>query len=362
MRLSRFVRSGQERRGDNLEGNSKMQTESNTPDRTPQQLELPGIEFAPPKVRRHGLRDAHTYPLVSHGKRRGGTWTSWRVPASDAWRFPEIELRAGNSWPALILDLDGANALERLVYAADRGDVLQPNWIVTRRRGGGTHAVWNLRVPVHRGPGTKARPMKALARIAEYYADTLNADRGYRAVLTHNPMAAAHGPRLVTTWGRLDPYRLGELGEVLPFGWRRPAVPATTIGRNCALFDALMRWAGSPSNAAFEVLPAAIASNQRFAVPLPADEVRGIAKSVERYRTRWKARGQFYTPDQRTLWGQTRGVRSGQARRKRTADRDAAILEAIQSGRSLRDVGAEFGLTAEGVRWIVRRLSSELHR
>ena len=162
-----------------------------------EQLRL-GIDYAPPKVRRHGLRDAHTYPLVSRGKRNGLPWASWRMPASDAWRFPEIELRAGNSWPALILDLDGAHALERLVYAADRGDVLQPNWIVTRRRGGGTHAVWNLQVPVHRGPGTKARPMKALARIAEYYADTLDADRGYQAVLTHNPMART------ARWGKVD--------------------------------------------------------------------------------------------------------------------------------------------------------------
>ena len=162
-----------------------------------EQLRL-GIDYAPPKVRRHGLRDAHTYPLVSRGKRNGLPWASWRMPASDAWRFPEIELRAGNSWPALILDLDGANALERLVYAADRGDVLQPNWIVTRRRGGGTHAVWNLQVPVHRGPGTKAKPLKALARIAEYYADTLDADRGYQAVLTHNPRART------ARWGKLD--------------------------------------------------------------------------------------------------------------------------------------------------------------
>ena len=152
-----------------------------------------------------------------------------------------------------------------------------------------------------------------MARIAEYYADMLDADRGYRAVLTHNPMAAAHGPRLVTTWGRLDPYRLDELGEVLPFGWRRPAVPATAIGRNCALFDALMRWAGQPVNEGFEVLPAGIAANQRFDMPLDAAEVAGIARSVERYRARWIAAGAYYTQEQKTLWGQARGRRSGAA-------------------------------------------------
>ena len=47
-----------------------------------QQLTLPGIEFAPGKVRRHGLREFHTYPLVSPGKDAAGAWPgSWRVPA-----------------------------------------------------------------------------------------------------------------------------------------------------------------------------------------------------------------------------------------------------------------------------------------
>ena len=34
----------------------------------PGQLWLPGIEFAPTKVRAHGLRDAHVWPLVARIK------------------------------------------------------------------------------------------------------------------------------------------------------------------------------------------------------------------------------------------------------------------------------------------------------
>ena len=33
------------------------------------------------------------------------------------------------------------------------------------------------------------------------------ADPGYTGVLTHNPMAAAHGSGFVTNWGRRKPYR-----------------------------------------------------------------------------------------------------------------------------------------------------------
>ena len=54
-----------------------------------QQLTLPGIECVPGKVRRHGLREFHTYPLVSPGKDAAGVWGgSWRVPAAEAWTFP----------------------------------------------------------------------------------------------------------------------------------------------------------------------------------------------------------------------------------------------------------------------------------
>ena len=61
-----------------------------------QQLTLPGIDFAPPKVRRYGLREAHSYPLVSHGKDVAGNWRgSFRVPAARAWTFPELEIGRG---------------------------------------------------------------------------------------------------------------------------------------------------------------------------------------------------------------------------------------------------------------------------
>ena len=102
-----------------------MQRQSN---RDSRQLKLDfGIDYAPAKVREHGLRDAHSYPLVSQGKRSIGEHSaSFRVPAAEAWDFPEIELRAGNSWPAIVLDIDGANALQRIVLSADKGEVLTP--------------------------------------------------------------------------------------------------------------------------------------------------------------------------------------------------------------------------------------------
>ena len=98
-----------------------------------------------------------------------------------------------------------------------------------------------------------------------------------------------------------------------------------------------------------------MAINQGFDIPLGVPEVRGIAKSVTKRRARWIAAGAYYTQEQKTLWGRERGVRSGASRRKRTATRDAAIVQAVEEGRSYRAVAREFGLSVSTVHWIMRR-------
>ena len=335
-----------------------MQSNFSTPATYSKQLILPidPIEFAPPKVRAHGLRDAHSYPLVSMGKGRGGAHrASFRVPAEDAWGFPEIELRAGNSWPSIVLDVDGSNALYRIVEAVEKNEIKTPNWTVTRKGSGGTHAVWNLARPVHRGEAARKGPLAALARVSEFYADTLRADSGYVGVLSHNPMSKAHGPGFVTNWLHRDAYSLPQLGEVIPFGWRRPLVSRTGVGRNCDLFQSLIRWAGCPENKRNDCLAAAHVINQSFDLPLPHAEVAATARSVHGYRLRWIAKGAYFTQEQRSLWGSMRGIKGGEARRKRTHERDTAIIQAVSEGRSLRDVGREFGLAVSSIHWILSR-------
>ena len=280
-----------------------MRHKSSTFNPHPNQLTL-GIEFAPRKVRSHGLREAHTYPLVSRGKRPGREFSSFRVAAADAWNYPEIELRSATAWPSIVLDLDGANALERLIYHVEAEHICRPNWAVTRRVGGGTHAVWTLDRPVLRGDTARVAPLTLYGRINEFYAVSLEADPGYNHVLTHNPMSAAHGPAFVTNWGREDAYRLDELAEIIPFGWRVPDIPWTDVGRRVGLFRAVLAFAGKRENAEHDLLAVAIATTQaRHNPPLELSYLRGVAKVVERYRARWIARDAYYTPEQKTLWG-----------------------------------------------------------
>ena len=323
----------------------------------PRQLPLP-IDYAPPIVRGHGLRDAHSRPLVSNGKREGGGMVSFRVAPEDAWSFESIELRTGNSWPVMVFDLDGRHAFDRVQAATARG-LLHPNWVTLRERSGGVHVVYTLNAPVHRGAGSRERPLLYLARVSEWYAAELDADAGYGGVLSHNPVPPPESG-LVTTWGREAPYELRELAAVIPKGWRRPHLLRTAIGRNVALFEAGMRWAGSPANVDLEVLPALrIANRERFAEhpagPLPDGEVRSTAKSIERYRVGWIAQGRFYTAEEREAWGRRRGEASGRARRERNAERDAAIIAAANAGASEREIAALHGISRGAVAYTLRR-------
>ena len=161
--------------------------------RSPQPQQL-ALDFAPAQVRSHGLRDAHTYPQVA---RRQGA--SFRVPASQAWGYPSLELRAGNSWPLMGFDCDvPEKVLEALVsnHWGARSDAQpalpEPNMIVQRRSNSHSHVSYFLAKPVHRGATAREAPLRLFARISEFYRQALGADPGYNGVLTHNPMRSAH--------------------------------------------------------------------------------------------------------------------------------------------------------------------------
>ena len=192
--------------------------------RSPQPQQL-ALDFAPAQVRSHGLRDAHTYPQVARGQGE-----SFRVPASQAWGYPSLELRAGNSWPLMGFDCDvPEKVLDALVsnHWGARSDAQpalpEPNMIVQRRSNSHSHVSYFLAKPVHRGPTAREAPLRLFARISEFYRQALGADPGYNGVLTHNPMRSAHRHgEFLTHWGCNRPYSLSELAEPIPRGWRLP--------------------------------------------------------------------------------------------------------------------------------------------
>ena len=131
-----------------------------------------------------------------------------------------------------------------------------------------------------------------------------------------------------------------------------PLKPTTEAGRNCALFVVLMKWAGSPANIGREVVAVARATNDGLDVPLGDSEVAGLAKSVERYRRSWIAKGRFYTEAEREAWGCALGLRSGLARRKSTAARNKSIRE---DPRINAELASAHGLTVRRIQQIRNR-------
>ena len=320
------------------------------------QLELDlGIDYAPKIVRDHGLRDAHTYPLVA--RRKG---QSFRVHARQAWGYPSLELRAANSWPALTLDCDVPSAVVDALYFNHHGGdgpaLPRPSVVVERRANSHCHASWFLKRPVHRGESARAAPLRKLARIGEFYREVLKADRGYAGVLTHNPLEETHGPGTFQThWGRSCGYSLDELAEPIPKGWRLPAAPSTEQGRNCALFRSLLKWAGSPANLGCEVVAMARATNDGLDAPLSDGEVSAISKSVERYRLGWIAKGRFYTEAEREAWGRSLGLQGGKVRRAAVSSRDRFIVKGRSEGMSLPQLARAFKVSRGAIQHVLRR-------
>ena len=248
------------------------------------QLELP-LDAAPAKVRQHGLRAAHVAPLVGRRTGPGKSFWSGRVPASHAWAYEYIATAdAGATWAAITLDCDN-----RLAMAAGLYDLPPTNWMVRTRRG--AHLTWCLASPVAKHDAARRAPEAYLAKVGDYYAEAVQADPGFGG-MGRNP---AH-PEAKTIWGRTEPYLLDDLANVIPFGWQRPKVAVTGIGRNVDLFRNGLRWAGQQKNAHLPVLPALHSVNAEIAAthgkpPLPDNEIGSIARSIERYRDRWARRG-----------------------------------------------------------------------
>ena len=81
----------------------------------------------------------------------------------------------------------------------------------------------------------------------------------------------------------------------------------------------------------------------------------GIAKSVERYRAGWIAKGRFYTEEERQAWASAMGLQSAAVRRAANAERDIRIIEGYAAGWSQRHLAKLFKMSQTGVWKVLRR-------
>ena len=216
-----------------------------------------------------------------------------------------------------------------------------------------TKCGWFLRDPVHRGAGARAKPLAFLGRVSEFYRAALQADPGFVGVLSYNPV---HGD-YSTTYPRENgkPYALVELASYIPRGWRIPKLPTTGVGRNCALFRALYTRGLKDTDRELEGITYSLNS---LGLPLPDSEVRGILRSVYRYRAQWRAKGHepWWIARQSRL-GRKGGAGSGTARRAAVRERDLRIVVLLDAGLSQREGAAVMGVSRDVVRGAADRLA-----
>ena len=330
---------------------------------------LPGIYFAPPKVRMHGLTETARWPWVSDGKLADGTMRLHRAHASEAWDFPELELHSTAAKTCIILDLDRPDHYHDLL---DRTQIQRvapsPNW-VTHSATGRCHAVYTLRRPVlWEGPKVRRNPISVFVRVSEWLAEVLGADRGYIGPTAHNPIPTGHGPKRETAWLRESGWHLQStvyaegLADWIPKGWRVPALPErrTDSGRNRGLFDEAIKWAShtlADGGACPPVLDHIRDLNAALCdPPLLERELVGIARSVERYRARWKV-GDHTMRFRRSQ--AARGRKSGEARRRKTSERNETILAMLAEGHSQAAVARHFGVSQQTVSYVVKQAAAE---
>lgn len=198
----------------------------------------------------------------------------------------------------LVFDIDRPGA----AYAWEKARLPTPTWVAQNIENGHAHIAYGLRSPVL-VDADKARqaPMRFLAAIEDAYRDRLDADPGYRGLITKNPR---HADWLDIWETERQLYDLDELAEYVdltkPPKKRQTAAEkageAYGFGRNCVVFDYLRHRAyrlirdakerGDYQLWLLQLNSIALTKNAEFRAPLDGREIWHIVKSVGRWTWR----------------------------------------------------------------------------
>ena len=317
------------------------------------------FETIPDVLKQHGLRAAHVAPHVGMAGFGGIEW-SGHLPANPKLWQHYTHIRyddAGYAWAAIVLDCDfGRERVEAMLMS---GDLPNPNWIVWTPRG--AHLTFNLDRPVGKHGKARRGPQQFLATVSEYLAHAAGADPSFGG-LARNPLH----PDAVTNFWRQEPYALAELGGCVPAAWKRPhrRELVTGVGRNCDVFVNSLQWAGHESNSHLPVIDEAMRLNCSLAHPMDAREVRGIAKSVERYRQQWAAQGwdsPSYAKKKRAQ-GRKGGVASGKVRAAQSIEKAEMVRLMKAEGMTNVSIAKALSMSREHVgRLLKKKCDMKLH-
>ena len=250
--------------------------------------------------------------------------------------------------------------------------VPMPNWTAISPETGRAHVGYEIDVPVSKHMHARSAPIRYAAAVEGGLVRKLRGDPGYTGLVCKNPLH----PKWKLVPGRRDPYELGELADWLDSATpvdRKLDLDASSLGRNCMLFDQLRRWAyvrchsfrkdRSFGDWLMAVEKQACALNQFHGTclartdPLAWAELRRIAKSVAGWT--WKHLGTGAAHDAFVQTQRRRAELAASAKRARTEEKIGAAKEALAAAGcpvTLRAVARFIGMSPSGLSQHYRHL------
>ena len=275
------------------------------------------VQAAIPKdVRDYRLSECHVRPLAAFGESKYGR----RVDPALAWESAtRLQINPENATAALAFDVDNPKTMLPLwrwievlnedlsmedwqiidgyrVNTDRYPHALLPSWIVRNELTGRFHAVYILKLPVHRNPSSSSSPQHFLDYIRRGIALTWHADLNYNGILTLNPVKPPTG--YTTIWCRREPFTLRELARSLPRELPASSSTLAEDSRNCRTWEAARREAFRPANARRIIAGASsrdIVDRLNLTVsydlgktPMGENELAGISRSIDKcVRREW---------------------------------------------------------------------------
>ena len=265
----------------------------------------------------------------------------WRQSQRNAIRCKHIQHNGGLvTWLTFDCDND-ATAFSH------RDELLPPPNIITLNPDNGRgHLSYRLLTPVAKTDAARDRPLRYLVAIETGMTRRLNADPGYVRLVTKNPIH----PRFRTIVMHDHAFQLSELAEHLHAKnmRRRQSADIAGLGRNCAVFEELRRFAyreirrfktGGAAFAEYQtrLFEVAIGRSLQFAAPMHEPEVRRIAKSVANWTWR-KFSIEKFSAVQSRRGRRGNAKRWGDQRRLRVAEAQTAAKDLLASPPSTPDI------------------------
>lgn len=254
-----------------------------------------------------------------------------------------------------------------LVYDVDRAGAAidwqdkplpPPNIVVTNPANGHAHLIYGLELPVCRTDAGSEKAIRYAAAVEHALRKALRADDGYAGLICKNPLHS----HWRTAWIHPALYSLDELADWLTLPKKLPKRAAESgLGRNVTLFDVTRKpfysrvraFKATNDRQGFfaAVTAAAEARNAMFPDPLPASEVKALAKSVAKWTWRHFSLKGF--SDWQARQGSKGGKASGVIRQSKVANLRVAAEALRDEGMTQRAIAEAMGVTERTIRnWL----------